>query len=141
MSEGIDDKTANIIIKKVQRIMELNNSINEANKKLKPLKEEKTLLMDELTELFVNNNIETYEADNYNLKLVQKQIKDPLNEDLIRKSITEEIVKENNFDKLKTLLINSINEQRNTGDEINTIKIGKKKVKKIITKKDKKEKK
>lgn len=134
-----DDKIASLIIKKVQEVMKLNEQINEINKKLKPLREDKTLLMDELTNIFVDNHLETYEdeTNNYILKLVYKEKKNPINEELIKNSLNEEMM-EKDFETFKKELLNSINDNRNTDEEIPSIKITKRKVK-VKTKKNKKE--
>lgn len=135
-----DDKIASLIIKKVQEVMKLNEQINEINKKLKPLREDKTLLMDELTNIFVDNHLETYEdeTNNYILKLVYKEKKNPINEELIKNSLNEEMI-EKDFETFKKELLNSINDNRNTDEEIPSIRITKRKVK-VKTKKNKKEK-
>lgn len=134
-----DDKIASLIIKKVQEVMKLNEQINEINKKLKPLREDKTLLMDELTNIFVDNHLETYEdeTNNYVLKLVYKEKKNPINEELIKNSLNEEMM-EKDFETFKKELLNSINDNRNTDEEIPSIRITKRKVK-VKTKKNKKE--
>jgi len=134
-----DDKIASLIIKKVQEVMKLNEQINEINKKLKPLREDKTLLMDELTNIFVDNHLETYEdeTNNYVLKLVYKEKKNPINEELIKNSLNEEMI-EKDFETFKKELLNSINDNRNTDEEIPSIRITKRKVK-VKTKKNKKE--
>lgn len=135
-----DDKIASLIIKKVQEVMKLNEQINEINKKLKPLREDKTLLMDELTNIFVDNHLETYEdeTNNYVLKLVYKEKKNPINEELIKNSLNEEMM-EKDFETFKKELLSSINDNRNTDEEIPSIRITKRKVK-VKTKKNKKEK-
>ena len=135
-----DDKIASLIIKKVQEVMKLNEQINEINKKLKPLREDKTLLMDELTNIFVDNHLETYEdeTNNYVLKLVYKEKKNPINEELIKNSLNEEMI-EKDFETFKKELLSSINDNRNTDEEIPSIRITKRKVK-VKTKKNKKEK-
>ena len=131
------DKTATLIIKKVQEVMRLNEQINEINKKLKPLREDKNLLMDELTNIFVDNHLETYEdeTNNYTLKLVYKEKKNPINEELIKNSLNEEMM-EKDFESFTKELLNSINNNRNTDEEIPSIKITKRKVK-VKTKKNK----
>ena len=135
-----DDKIASLIIKKVQEVMKLNEQINEINKKLKPLREDKTLLMDELTNIFVDNHLEIYEdeTNNYVLKLVYKEKKNPINEELIKNSLNEEMI-EKDFETFKKELLSSINDNRNTDEEIPSIRITKRKVK-VKTKKNKKEK-
>lgn len=134
-----DDKIASLIIKKVQEVMKLNEQINEINKKLKPLREDKTLLMDELTNIFVDNHLETYEdeTNNYVLKLVYKEKRNPINEELIKNSLNEEMI-EKDFETFKKELLSSINDNRNTDEEIPSIRITKRKVK-VKTKKNKKE--
>lgn len=134
-----DDKTASLIIKKVQEVMRLNEQINEINKKLKPLREDKTLLMDELTNIFVDKHLDTYEdeTNNYVLKLVYKEKKNPINEELIKNSLNEEMM-DKDFETFKKELLNSINDNRNTDEEIPSIKITKRKVK-VKTKKNNKE--
>jgi len=134
-----DDKIASLIIKKVQEVMKLNEQINEINKKLKPLREDKTLLMDELTNIFVDNHLETYEdeTNNYVLKLVYKEKKNPINEELIKNSLNEEMI-EKDFETFKKELLSSINDNRNTDEEIPSIRITKRKIK-VKTKKNKKE--
>ena len=136
-----DDKTASLIIKKVQEVMKLNEHINEINKKLKPLKEDKNLLMDELTNIFVDKHLDTYEdeTNNYVLKLVYKEKKNPINEELIKNSLNEDMM-EKDFETFKKELLNSINDNRNTDEEIPCIKITKRKVK-VKTKKNTKGKK
>ena len=135
-----DDKIASLIIKKVQEVMKLNEQINEINKKLKPLREDKTLVMDELTNIFVDNHLEIYEdeTNNYVLKLVYKEKKNPINEELIKNSLNEEMI-EKDFETFKKELLSSINDNRNTDEEIPSIRITKRKVK-VKTKKNKKEK-
>ena len=133
-----DEKTASLIIQKVQKVIQLNEQINELNKKLKPLREDKTLLMDELTNIFVEKNLENYtdETNNYVLKLVYNEKKNPINEELIKNSLNEDMLSKD-LETFTKELLNSINDNRNTNEEIPSIRITKRKIK-VKTKKNKK---
>ena len=133
-----DNKTASLIIKKVQEVMKLTEQINEINKKLKPLKQDKSLLMDELTNIFIDNHLETYEdeTNNYTLKLVYKEKMNPINEELIKNSLNEEMIGKD-FETFTRELLHSISDNRTTDEQIPSIKITKRKVK-VKTKKSNK---
>ena len=50
--------------------------------------------MNELTNIFVENNLDSHEdeSNNYVLKLVYKEKKNPINEELIKNSLNKEMI-------------------------------------------------
>ena len=71
----ISDELANKIISKVNDLLNINQKITELTKPIKPLREDKKNILEDLTELFINNNITTYEVNGQVISLVDKIIK------------------------------------------------------------------
>ena len=125
----ISDEIANKIISKVNDLLNINQKITELTKPIKPLREDKKNILDDLTDLFINNNITTYEVNGQVISLVDKIIKKKIDESTIAKGVEEkfeDINKSDNVENLTKLLLNSIYDCQDT-ESIQTLKITKKK--------------
>ena len=125
----ISDELANKIISKVNDLLNINQKITELTKPIKPLREDKKNILEDLTELFIDNNITTYEVNGQVISLVDKVIKKKIDESTIAKGVEEkfeDINKSDNVENLTKLLLNSIYDCQDT-ESIQTLKITKKK--------------
>lgn len=125
----ISDELANKIISKVNDLLNINQKITELTKPIKPLREDKKNILDDLTDLFIDNNITTYEVNGQVISLVDKVIKKKIDESTIAKGVEEkfeDINKSDNVENLTKLLLNSIYDCQDT-ESIQTLKITKKK--------------
>ena len=125
----ISDEIANKIISKVNDLISINQKITELTKPIKPLREDKKNILNDLTDLFIDNNITTYEVNGQVISLVDKIIKKKIDESTIAKGVEEkfeDINKSDNVENLTKLLLNSIYDCQDT-ESIQTLKITKKK--------------
>ena len=125
----ISDEIANKIISKVNDLININQKITELTKPIKPLREDKKNILNDLTDLFIDNNITTYEVNGQVISLVDKIIKKKIDESTIAKGVEEkfeDINKSDNVENLTKLLLNSIYDCQDT-ESIQTLKITKKK--------------
>ena len=125
----ISDEIANKIISKVNDLLNINQKITELTKPIKPLREDKKNILNDLTDLFIDNNITTYEVNGQVISLVDKIIKKKIDESTIAKGVEEkfeDINKSDNVENLTKLLLNSIYDCQDT-ESIQTLKITKKK--------------
>ena len=125
----ISDEIANKIISKVNDLLNINQKITELTKPIKPLREDKKNILNDLTDLFIDNNITTYEVNGQVISLVDKVIKKKIDESTIAKGVEEkfeDINKSDNVENLTKLLLNSIYDCQDT-ESIQTLKITKKK--------------
>lgn len=125
----ISDEIANKIISKVNDLISINQKITELTKPIKPLREDKKNILDDLTDLFIDNNITTYEVNGQVISLVDKVIKKKIDESTIAKGVEEkfdDINKSDNVENLTKLLLTSIYDCQDT-ESIQTLKITKKK--------------
>lgn len=125
----ISDEIANKIISKVNDLLNINQKITELTKPIKPLREDKKNILNDLTDLFIDNNITTYEVNGQVISLVDKIIKKKIDESTIAKGVEEkfeDINKSDNVENLTKLLLTSIYDCQDT-ESIQTLKITKKK--------------
>lgn len=141
---NVSDEVANKIINKVNELMKLNDKINELSKPLKPLREDKKNIIEDLTDLFIDNNIETYEVNGQVITLVDKIIKKKIDEETITKGVEEkfdDFGKIDDVDEFTKILLTSIYGCQEP-ETIQALKITKKKKeRKVKEKKEKKSKK
>ena len=134
------EEVANKIIDKVNQLNDINENILELSKQLKPYREDKKRLIEELTELFIDNKIDTYEVNDKIISLVDRQIKKKIDDDTITKGLEDKYDAINdidNVDKFVQILKESIFENQ-TIEQLQTLKITKKKKAKKVSKKSKK---
>ena len=125
----ISDELANKIISKVNDLLNINQKITELTKPIKPLREDKKTILNDLTDLSIDNNITTYEVNGQVISWVDKIIKKKIDESTIAKGVEEkfeDINKSDNVENLTKLLLNSIYDCQDT-ESIQTLKITKKK--------------
>ena len=132
---------ANKIIDKVNQLNDVNENINELSKQLKPYREDKKRLIEELTDLFIDNKIDSYEVNDKIISLVDRTVKKKIDDDTITKGLEEKYNDVNEIDdveKFVKILKESILENQ-TVEQLQTLKITKKKKAKTTrTKKSKK---
>lgn len=132
---------ANKIIDKVNQLNDVNENINELSKQLKPYREDKKRLIEELTDLFIDNKIDIYEVNDKIISLVDRTVKKKIDDDTITKGLEEkynDVNEIDNVEKFVQILKESILENQ-TVEQLQTLKITKKKkVKTTRTKKTKK---
>ena len=132
---------ANKIIDKVNQLNDVNENINELSKQLKPYREDKKRLIEELTDLFIDNKIDSYEVNDKIISLVDRTVKKKIDDDTITKGLEEKYNDVNEIDdveKFVKILKESILENQ-TVEQLQTVKITKKKKAKTTrTKKSKK---
>lgn len=134
------EEVANKIIDKVNQLNDINENILELSKQLKPYREDKKRLIEELTELFIDNKIDSYEVNDKIISLVDRQIKKKIDDDTITKGLEDKYDAINdidNVDKFVQILKESIFENQ-TVEQLQTLKITKKKKAKKVSKKSKK---
>lgn len=132
---------ANKIIDKVNQLNDVNENINELSKQLKPYREDKKRLIEELTDLFIDNKIDIYEVNDKIISLVDRTVKKKIDDDTITKGLEEkynDVNEIDNVEKFVQILKESILENQ-TVEQLQTLKITKKKKAKTTrTKKTKK---
>lgn len=141
MTTTTDDIIVNKIIEKVNQLNDVNENINELSKQLKPYREDKKKLIEELTDLFIKNKIDKYEVGDTIISLVDRTVKKKIDEETITKGLEEkynDINDIDNVEKFVQVLKESIFENQLT-EEFQSLKISKKKKTKTTrTKKSKK---
>ena len=133
-------EVVNKIIEKVNALNDINEQILELSKQLKPLRNDKRDIIDELTELFINNKIDNYEVNDKIISLVDKTIKKRIDDDTITKGLEEKYKDVNEIDdvnKFVQILKESIFENQEV-EQLQSLKITKKKKAKKVSKKSKK---
>lgn len=140
----VSDAIANKIIAKVNELMKLNEKINELSKPLKPLREDKKNIIEDLTDLFIDNNISTYEVNGQIISIQDKIIKKKIDETTITKGVEEKFDDMNKIDDVEefTKFLLSTIYSNQDAESVPTLKITKKKKeRKVREKKEKKTKK
>lgn len=137
----VSDVIANKIITKVNELIKLNEKINELSKPLKPLREDKKNIIEDLTDLFIDNNIETYEVNGQIISLVDKIVKKKIDENTITKGVEEKFDDMNKIDNVENftkMLLSSIYDCQDT-ESVQTLKITKKKKERKVREKKEKQ--
>lgn len=136
-----NQEVVNKIIDKVNQLNDINKTISELSKQLKPYREDKKKIIEELTDLFIQNKIDKYEVDDDIIELVDKTIKKKIDDETITKGLEEKYKDINDIDNMENfvkILKDSIFENQLT-EEFQALKISKKKKgKKTTVKKSKK---
>lgn len=87
----IPENVASIIDPKIKQLIEVDKILQEFSKKMKPYKETKKQLTEDLTELFKNNDIAEYKINNKKIKLITRTKLQPIDDALLEKGVSEKI--------------------------------------------------